>query len=271
MDREFDRKVVDWLTEHRQNMYHDIDRLLSIESVTGEAVPGAPFGVEVKRALDCALEIAAEAGMVTRNVDGMVGEAVLGIGAQSLGVLAHVDVVPAGSGWQHKEYGLTVDGGKLFGRGIVDNKGPVVASIYALRAALAAGAKLNKKIVFIFGGDEERGMSCVKHYLEHNPPPDMAFSPDAGFPVIHCEKTLAHCTLIAKVGSGSLLTSLAGGTRSNVVPNRAEALLSGQPLIDVPLPPDVELDFMDDKWRLRATGRQAHASTPEQGSNASRR
>ncbi len=268
MDREFDRKVVDWLNDHKPEMYRDIDRLLSIESVTGEPQPDAPFGAQVKEALDCILDICQQAGMVTRNIDGMVGEATLGVGSQTLGVLTHVDVVPAGTGWRVKDYGLTVEDGHLYGRGIIDDKGPAVASVYALRAAMAAGATFHRKLVFIFGGDEEQGMKCVTHYLKSNKAPDMAWSPDAGFPVIHCEKTIAHAALLADVGAGSLLTGIRGGTRTNVVPNRAEALLRDQPLLDEPLPPGVGLDFTDGQWRMLATGRQAHASTPDAGSNA---
>lgn len=266
MDRQLDAKITAFLEANRDKMFAEIDSLLRIESVTGEPVKGAPYGSKINEALDTILGICAAHGLKTRNIDGMVGEAVWGEGEQSLGILAHVDVVPVGDSWTKPPLKLTVQDGMMYGRGVMDDKGPAVASLWALLAALDAGAKLNKRIVFIFGGDEESGMSCVKRYLKTETPPDMAFSPDGGFPAIFCEKTLCHGTLSAPMPKGSVLKAINGGTRTNVVPGTATALLGTKPV--GPMPDGLTSAETKDGWVIKAIGTAAHASMPEKGDNA---
>lgn len=266
MDKQLDAKITAFLEENRENIFSDIDSLLRIESVNGEPEEGAPLGRNVKLALDRILEICASHGLTTRNIDGMVGEAVWGQGEQSLGILAHVDIVPVGAGWTKPPLQLTVENGMMYGRGVTDDKGPAISSLWALLAALAAGVKINRRIVFLFGGDEEIGMRCLRRYLETETPPDMAFSPDAEFPVIFCEKTIAHGTLSATVPEGSALIAMHGGTRVNVVPDGASACLSriqGAPPMD-----GISVEQNGEGYIVRAVGTAAHGSTPSKGDNA---
>ena len=267
IDWELDEGIQAFLRENEDRMYRDIDAMLSIDSTTGEAEPGKPLGRAIDAALDRILGICARYGLKTRNIDGVVGEAVWGEGEQSLGLLAHVDIVPAGEGWTKPPFALTIEDGVMYGRGVIDDKGPAVASVYALLAALHAGAKLNRRVVLIFGGDEESGMRCLKRYLQTEKAPDLAFSPDAGFPVIHCEKTIAHGALAVALPIGSALKSIAGGTRPNVVPNLAAAGLSAVRPGFMP-PQDVTLQAVAEGYQLVAKGVQAHGSTPDKGRNA---
>lgn len=266
MDKKLDAKISAFLEKNRQAMFRDIDRMLRINSVTGEPAPGEPYGQAINEALDTILDICAAHGLKTRNVAGSVGEAVYGSGEESLGIVTHVDIVPAGTGWTKPPHQLTEEGGMLYGRGVVDNKGPGVASLWALLAALDAGFVPNKRIVLLFGGDEESGMGCMKRYLQTEKAPDIAFTPDAGFPVIYCEKTICHGALQASIPPGSALKDIRGGTRTNVVPNQAEALLAVKPA--EALPPGISVEQADTGWRVSAEGSAAHASTPEKGDNA---
>ncbi len=266
MNREFDSKITAFLHANRESIFADIDRLLRHDSVTGEPQPGAPFGREIKETIDEMLALCAAHGLKTRNIDGMIGEAVWGDGEESLGVITHVDIVPVGGGWTKPALQLTVEDGMMYGRGVVDDKGPAVASLWALLAALDAGAVINKKIVLLFGGDEESGMRCAKRYLETEKAPDMSFSPDAGFPGIFCEKTLCAGTLRAAIPAGSALVGISGGTRTNVVPGEAEAVLTAQPAGQAPQGVTVEKGPAG--WIVRASGVPAHASMPEKGDNA---
>lgn len=266
MDKILDAKITAFLDQSRAAILADVDRLLRFDSTTGEPEEGAPFGRNVKDAIDAILDICAAHGLKTRNIDGMIGEAVYGSGEKSLGILAHVDIVPTGAGWSKPPLELTIEDGMLYGRGITDDKGPAVASIWALMAALDAGAEPNGKIVFLFGGDEEQGMRCVRRYLETEPAPDIAFSPDGGFPAIFCEKTLCHGTLSAPIPEGSALVGIRGGTRTNVVPNKASAVLSAKP--SGLLPEGAGLEESEEGWVVTAHGTAAHASTPEKGDNA---
>lgn len=266
MDRQFDEKVVAFLEKNKNAIFADVDRLLRIDSVKGEPADGAPYGAGVREALEAALDICASHGLRTRDVGGRVGEAAYGSGEESLGIVSHVDIVPPGDGWTKPPLALTREGGMLFGRGVTDDKGPGIAALWALSAALHAGAVLRKRVVLLFGGDEESGMSDLKHYLEREKAPDIAFTPDGAFPAIHCEKTIARCTLAALLPEGSALLGIRGGTRANVVPGEAEAVLSCRP--ERPLPAGVTLAEAEEGWKLTALGKSAHASMPEKGDNA---
>ncbi len=266
MDKILDAKITAFLEKNKQAMFRDIDRMLRIDSVTGEPAPGAPYGQAINEALDTILDICASHGLKTRNVAGSVGEAVYGGGEESLGIVTHVDIVPAGTGWTKPPHQLTEEGGMLYGRGVVDNKGPGVASLWALLAALDAGFVPKKRIVLLFGGDEERGMGCMKRYLQTEKAPDIAFTPDAGFPLIYCEKTICNGALQASLPGSGALKDIRGGTRPNVVPNQAEALLAVKPA--GALPRGISVEQTDAGWRVAAEGCAAHASTPEKGDNA---
>ena len=266
MNKQMDEKITAFLSANRDQIFADVDRLLRHDSVTGEPKPGAPFGQEIKDTIDEMLAICAAHGLKTRNIDGMIGEAVWGDGEQSLGVITHMDIVPVGSGWTKPALQLTVEGGMMFGRGVTDDKGPAVASLWALLAALDAGAVINKRIVFLFGGDEETSMRCARRYLETEQAPDMSFSPDASFPGIFCEKTISSGTLSVAVPAGSALKEISGGTRTNVVPGEASALLSVKP--DGPLPDGITVLQGDGGWLIKAAGIPAHAMVPEKGDNA---
>ena len=266
MDTQFDDKAVSFLESHKDEIFAEVDRLLRIDSVKGEPAEGAPLGAAVNEAIDAMLGICAAHGLKTRNLGGMVGEAAYGDGEESLGIVSHVDIVPTGSGWTKPPLALTREDGMLYGRGIVDDKGPGIAALWALLAALDAGAELKKRIVFIVGGNEESGMSCLERYLETEKAPDAAFTPDAGFPTIYYEKTIVRGALRAALSEGSALKSLRGGTRVNIVPDAAEAVLSAQPAGE--LPQRVSLEETGEGWLLRAAGTAAHASTPGKGDNA---
>ena len=78
-------------------MEADLLTLLAIPSVEAKPTePKMPFGADVAAALEKSLEIAASLQMKTANIDGYMGIAeLLGTNEEAIGVLAHVDVVPA--------------------------------------------------------------------------------------------------------------------------------------------------------------------------------
>ncbi|CAI7615409.1 hypothetical protein N7533_005161 [Penicillium manginii] len=71
----------------------------------------------------------------------------------------HYDVVGADANrpkWKSDPYQLTSINGFLYGRGVSDNKGPILASLYAA-ADLARTKSLRCNVVFIIEGEEESG------------------------------------------------------------------------------------------------------------------
>ena len=147
------------VAELRDEMIRDVQKWVAVPSVQSEAVEGKPFGENNARMLDLALETARGYGFETRNIDYYAGDVSLGGGEQTLGMLAHLDVVPAGEGWTHDPFGGEIADGKIFGRGTIDDKGPALCALYAMRAVRDAGVELKDGVRLILGCDEETGMS----------------------------------------------------------------------------------------------------------------
>ena len=194
--------IVDrWISDHKDEIVKALQESVRIPSVEGTAEAGAPFGANVKRALDHALELGKGFGFETRDMDGYIGLIDHGEGEETLGIMCHLDVVPEGEGWDHPPYGAEIVDGNIVGRGTMDDKGPAISAIYALAAVKAAGLKMRRKVRIMLGCDEESGWGCMSHYYEHEKMPDMAFSPDADYPVVNSEKGIVHATFIRRFSS----------------------------------------------------------------------
>lgn len=258
------------LAAQREPLVEAARRLASVASVMVEGEAGTPFGLEVNRALETALEIAAGLGMRTRRAPGgEYGYAETGgdgAGGRLVGVLGHVDVVPAGNRaeWTHDPFDPQVVDGKLYGRGVQDDKGPTLAALFAVRALLDAGVQLPARVRFIFGTDEENLWRDMKAYLKAEEAPQMGFAPDAKFPLIYAEKGLLQVVLEGENTSG---LQLSGGEAFNAVPDavdycgpQQEALLR-------------QLEQRNYTHQIipggvRVLGKAAHAQATEEGVNA---
>jgi predicted dipeptidase len=176
------------IEKDKDYLINSTQELVMIKSVNDEPKTGAPFGEGPAQALDKALEIARGLGFNTTNLDGYIGYAEYGQGTDYVGVLAHVDVVAEGNGWKYPPFGAEIHDGKMYGRGTIDDKGPAMAAIYALKAVRDSKLPLTKRVRVIFGSDEETGTADVEYYLEREEPPISGFTPDANFPAIYAEK-----------------------------------------------------------------------------------
>ena len=155
----------------------------------------------------------------------------MGSGEELIGILCHVDVVPAGEGWTVDPFGGEVKDIRIYARGAIDDKGPTLAAYYAMKIVQELGLPLNKRVRMIIGTDEESDWRCVKHYFEVEEMPVMGFAPDADFPIIHAEKGIADFDLVQSFSekeyeSGNhTLISFESGQRYNMVPDRAQVVL----------------------------------------------
>ncbi len=174
-----EQSVAEYVDEVWEDVVADIKQLVSYPSVavSADAEPSAPFGRPVRDALDCALGIAQKLGYQTSDDEGYVGIAdIPGRGDKQLATICHVDVVPAGPGWNTDPFAMERREGWLLGRGVIDDKGPAVLSLYAGAYLLKHGITPRYTFRALLGCDEEVGMSDVHHYLENHANPDFLFA-----------------------------------------------------------------------------------------------
>lgn len=253
--------------------------LISYESskTTTHASPGQPFGSGIADALEYMLKVGESLGLSPKNLDGYAGHLECGDHGPLIAILVHLDVVPAGSGWLHPPFGGVVDGGRLYGRGAQDDKGPAVAALYAIVAARDAGILDNVRVRLILGTDEESDWECMTRYFATEETPIMAFTPDAAFPVIAGEKGLLAVKLTFSGGSCHLAP--AGGSAINMVPDRCSITLPSGTLCHNVLErsrswnaiPDCSLSIMgspEEGLSLDMAGKSAHGSMPFEGANS---
>lgn len=212
--------VMKWLNEtqkYKDEFIRDLRGLINIPSLRNdnEKREGAPFGNGPKEALDYMLDLAEKEGFKTKNIDGYAGVIEYGEGEESIGVLGHLDIVPIGEGWTKDPLKGEIIDGYMFGRGTGDDKGPSMAGFYALKMLRDNHIKLNKKVMLIYGCDEESGMECMEYYAKHGEVPAMGFVPDANFPLIYGEKGGLHVLL--KGTTDTVIQSMHAGERPNIV------------------------------------------------------
>ncbi len=201
----------------------NLQKLLQIDSVLDEATisVGAPFGKGIKEALEFFLSLAEKDGFKTFNDEGYAGIIEYGEGDE-VAVLCHLDVVPTGNNWKYPPFSATIEDGKVYARGAMDDKGPTVAAYYALKMLKDLNVKLNKKIKIILGTDEETGWRGINHYKEKYGLPEVGFAPDADFPLIYGEKGIVH-TIVENKEADDDIVYIKGGERFNVVIDYCEA------------------------------------------------
>lgn len=229
---------------HRDDFVGSLIEFLSINSIEdmSTATEGKPFGEGVARSLEYLLAMGEKEGFRTKNLEGYAGYIEYGEGSDEVGVLVHVDVVTVGEDWTTPPFSPDIRDGRIYARGAIDDKGPAMAAFYALKMVKDAGVPLSKRIRLIIGTDEESGWLCMKRYAELEAIPEIGFSPDADFPIIHAEKGQINPTLALDEGSFSpeeteadrwVLTSFVSGDQGNSVPVTARAIVALPDAIDM--------------------------------------
>ncbi|MFW6238390.1 MAG: dipeptidase PepV [Halanaerobiales bacterium] len=280
-------KIYRLVNNYRDDIIATTQELINTRSIEKKAKPDAPFGPGVNNALKMFLGKAAELGLKSKNIDGYAGHIEIGSGDELVGILCHLDVVPVGDNWTVDPFGGNIINDRLYGRGAVDNKGPAVAVLYALKALQDSGTSINKKIRLILGTDEESGWKGLEYYLDREEKPGIAFSPDASFPVIHAEKGILVFSLNKNLSKDRnnnqednphRIISIKGGNAPNMVPDSCEAVLESDlpDKLQTRINAEIEKCNFDlklisegeDCFRLKSFGVSAHGSMPEEGENA---
>lgn len=253
IDREFDEQI------------DEIRKLCAIPSVSrGEPEAGKPLGRHVHDALHYTLDLAKRLGFAdARSLDGYCGVIDYGTGDETLVIMGHIDVVPAGPDWSSDPFKPEIRNGRIYGRGVIDDKGPTVSALYALHAIKEAGIDLKRKVRIFVGCDEEVGWSCVERYKKTEPEPTMAFTPDGSYPVVNSEMSILHASYEKKLDNSGVRVSC--GTAANVVPGAAEAIL---PFDAEKVASPRGTKITADGNRLSVKGRGGHAAMAELAVNA---
>ncbi|MGL5126099.1 MAG: dipeptidase PepV [Fusobacteriaceae bacterium] len=266
--------------QYHEELIKSIIENIQIPSVEGTPEPGMPFGSGPAKALENALALGKKLGFNATNLDNYVGFVEVGEGTDIVGILGHVDVVPEAEGWDFPPYSGTIHEGYLYGRGVSDDKGPIITAMYALKALVDSGVKLNKRVRIILGANEETGFGCMTHYVKHAEPVTVGFTPDASFPGIHGEKGILQLQLssntIKETGSSKII-SLKGGAARNSVADRVTVKIENGNLEEVKK--CMETTFKENSIKYVSTlengilsievhGKSAHGAYPHLGINA---
>ena len=265
-----------YIDSKRDEIIEEVKNLVSFKSISEETGNlEAPFGEECKKALDYILKLGEKLGFRTKNLNGYCGYIEFGEGEEMVGIIGHLDVVPANieDGWTSNPFKAVERDGKLYGRGTIDDKGPVIASLYAMKAVLET-TKVSKRVRLILGLNEEKNWKCINYYKQNEEAPTIGFSPDADFPCIYAEKGIITVKLEHEfeIPNCEILEVSTGNNAINVVPKYCMIRLK------LENPKDIEKfsnrdgvhveKISKDTIRLVAYGKASHAAFPTVGENA---
>ena len=275
----------DYIKTNKDEMIQKLQELIQIPSVYSESKnPLMPFGENANKALEYMLDLGNQLGFKTKNIDGYCGYIEFGEGKEMLGIIGHLDVVPSGDNWTYPPFSASIFDNKIYGRGAIDDKGPVIASLYAMKYVLDY-CKVNKRVRLILGLNEENDWKCIDYYKAHEESPTIGFSPDADFPCIYAEKSILTPYLSMDYSTQNTPITIqeidCNHNAINVVPKICSTILK----IDSTLHMDIliknikqiikkydfEIDIYkinDEEVKLTSHGIGAHAAHPDLGINA---
>ena len=257
------------IRDYKEELLKDLDELIRIESVSSEHPD------KCVEALEWMLNKAESFGLITKNIDNKAGHAQLGESGKLCATLTHLDVVPASSGWDTNPFELTRKDGRLLGRGVADDKGCALITLYCLRILKECGIEGKNTLRAIFGTDEEVGMTDVAAYFAKEDMPDMSFTPDAEYGICRAEKGILQLELTCERGDAAILTEFKGGSVVNAVADTAYAVINcnendDHQLMRLADAKNADFDFMytPDGMKITCKGRAAHACEADKGHNA---
>ena len=268
-----------WVDSHEGEYLKDLERLIAVKSVREAAQPGAPFGPGPKAALEEALRICEAHGFKTTNYENYVGTADMNDKPTALDILAHLDVVGEGDGWDSDPYKMLIKDGLVYGRGTDDDKGPALMALYAMKCVRELGLPMAANCRLILGTDEESGSEDLEYYYAKERPAPHSVTPDTEFPVYNTERGGYKPVFTRRWAAESAVprvSSLSGGYRINVLPADASAIVVGLDKAEMesvcaPLAKALGVTFALEEAeggvKLSVTGKASHAAHPEEGVN----
>lgn len=253
----FGEKILDY----KEDILRDLAKIIAIDSVSVEGCE------KPRKALEYMLKRGNEMGLDVKNVENIAGHIQYGTGEKLCGVLTHLDVVPAGEGWSVPPFELTRKNGRLYGRGIADDKGSAVVAMYCLKALKDNNIVADSTIRLILGTNEETGMTDVQKYFSNEPVPDISFTPDSDYGICSCEKGIIQISLTG-INNSRIILNAKGGSAVNAVPDKAVFTLTEKFSSAVDKADNFEIEENNDSFKIISKGKAAHAMEPDKGFNA---
>ena len=270
-----------YINNHKNEIIEKTQKLIQIPSVISQSNnPLRPFGDSINNALEYTLNLGKNLGFRTKNLDGYCGYIECGEGKELIGIIGHLDVVPSGDGWSYPPFSGTI------GRGSIDDKGPVISSLYAMKAVFDT-CKIKKRVRLILGLNEENDWKCINYYKKKEESPTIGFSPDADFPCIYSEKAILTSYLKMDYSTLSsediIIKNIDTHSNAiNVVPKACSVTLKInsqkikmssfiENLKDIIRQTNFEIDIYkidEEEIKLTSYGVSSHAAHPELGVNA---
>ena len=289
-------KYLDLIEEYRSDMIKSLQELISIRSVISEKDGAAPFGGGIQKAFEYMLKMGVKEGFHVENIDNYGGHiefggdssgsgdgAVSGADPEIMAIIGHLDVVPEGDGWDFDPYGGELSEGRIYGRGSIDDKGPVIAAFYAMKALKNSGVVPKKKVRLILGLDEETDWKGMDYYLKKAEMPDFGFTPDCNFPAVYGEMGVLVFDLVKKIRKTSngakkiTIESIRGGNAPNTVADYAKAVIGSDDydkILDLLAEFTKETGYtantklIGNKMEISTCGISSHGARPANGLNA---
>ncbi len=258
------------LKPYEEEMMKTLFEFVSINSIYDEKTISErkPFGEGVYNALEYVANLALKYGFKVDRCNGYCTEITIGEGKRTIGIYAHADVVPVSGKWVRPAFEPYIKDGNIYGRGSSDDKGPLIAAFFSCVALRDNNLLKDYKIIFVVGGDEERGSSCLDYYFEklHKPYVDFGFTPDSDFPLIYGEKGIVDFYPTLVVNAPEII-SIKGGVATNAVCDRVEVEVTNIEEL-VKYLRDNNVNFIEEEDKIVFIGKSVHGSTPALGVNA---
>lgn len=263
--------VYAYIDAHQDDIVRELSDVASIKSVSDASSDVKPHGQGCRDAMACMLKKGEDAGFETHNYEHYVGCITLDNGAEdSIGMWAHLDVVPEGEGWMSDPYKPVVRDGLLFGRGVGDNKSAAIGGLYLQKAIRDLNIPMKHNLKLFLGTAEETGMADIEYYVANYPVPKFSFVPDAGFPGGCGEFGRVQYYLVSKKPLSSQVKDFVAGSVFNIIPNKAHILLEDNGQIDTSAIPEEGYSITKENGNIKieAYGLSKHAAAPEGSVNA---
>ena len=260
---------------YQEEMMQSLKELVAIDSTYDENTRDAqnPFGKGVSKALQYIANLAKKDGFIVNDYDNYVVEILTNELEPNITIMAHTDIVPIGTGWPQDPFTILEKGDTLYARGVADDKGPLMAAYYGLKALRDHNLLGNYQVRFLVGGNEERGSLCMEHYFHtlKKKQPTYGFSPDSSYPLTYAEKGIIGFTVKANVNLPKVI-SIKGGVASNSVIEKCDVLLKEEDYELIAFLNEKEVDYSyivkGNQMALTFNGLAAHGSLPWLGKNA---